>query len=334
MSVEEVQMLKNSETAAVSCLTLLEDFNQGEQPRDGKLLRFIGTGRKDAYNCAIEMIDGERVLASRIESRPNALDAETRFYRERPDGAWEKIPNAPVFAMEDPAIELIGKEIIVSGVRVQWKKNKNGKHKLLGFHTLFYRGERLEDLHLFAEGPRDMKDIRLLELPDGRIAVFTRPQKGEAGLGKIAFTIIDSLEEISPQRLLEAMIIPGQFANGEWGGTNKLYLFDKKTIGVLGHIAFKDEKKAKHYYAMTFRFNFETRTASLLRIIAERKNFPASSAKKPWLRDVVFPGGLLKEDRDRFILYTGLSDAMNGTTIIVDPFGMATLRAAVGKGQK
>ena len=318
-------MLKNSETANLSCLTLLEDFVRREQPSDGKLLRFVGTGGKDAYNCAAEVIDGERILAARVESRPNALNAEVRFYRECTGGAYEEIPGTPVFVMEDPVIEHIGEEIVVSGVCAQWKKNNNGRHKLLGYHTLFYRGEHLEDLRLFAEGPPGMKDIRFLELEDGRIAVFTRPQRGRAGLGKIAFTIIDTLEELTPQRLTEATIIPGQFAQGEWGGANKLFLLDKKTIGVLGHIAFKDKDRALHYYAMTFRFDLETRTASPLRIIATRENFPPSEAKSPRHGDVVFPGGLLEEGKDRFVLYAGLSDAVNGTTIIVDPFGIAML---------
>lgn len=321
-------MLKNHETANPSCLTLLKDFARREQPSGGKLLRFVGTGGKDAYNCAVEVIDGKRILAARIESRSNALDAEVRLYRECADDAYEEIPGTPVFAMEDPAIERIGRDIIVSGVRAQWKKNDNGRHKLLGYHMPFYRGERLEDLRLFAEGPPGMKDIRLLELPDGGgIAVFTRPQRRCAGLGKIAFMIIDTLEDLVPQRLTKATIISGQFAQGEWGGANKLFLLDKKTIGVLGHIAFKDKDRALHYHAMTFRFDLETRTASPLRIIATRENFPPSEAKKPWLNDVVFPGGLLKESGDRFVLYAGLSDAVNGTTIVVDPFGIIVPRA-------
>ncbi|MDP3052008.1 MAG: DUF1861 family protein [bacterium] len=326
--MEVVKMLKNPETAEMSCLALLEDFARREQPRDGKLLHFVGTGGKDVYNCAIEVIDGKRILAGRTESRPNALDAEVRFYQERADGAYEEISGAPVFAMEDPALERIGEEIIVSGVRPQWDKNSDGEPKLLGMHMSFYRGKHLEDLRLFAEGPNGMKDIRLLELPDGRIAVFTRPQGGDAGRGKIAFTIIDTLGELTPQRLNEATIISGQFAESEWGGANKLRMLDEKTIGVLGHIALEDKDNELHYYAMTFTFDLETRIASPLRIIATRENFPPSEAKKPCLSDVDFPGGLLEKGGNRFVLYAGLSDTACGTTIVVDPFGIAALRAA------
>lgn len=288
---------------------------------DGKILRFIGTGGKDAYNCAVEVINGKRVLAARIESRPNALGAEVRFFQERADSAYEAIPGAPVFAMEDPAIELIGKEILVSGVHARWEKNSAGEPELLGYNMLFYRGERLEDLRLFAEGPQGMKDIRLLELPDKRIFVCTRPQGGDAGRGKIAFTIINTLEELAPQRLTEATIIHGQFAEGEWGGANKLQLLDKKTVGVLGHIAFEDKNSALHYNAMTFMFDLETSTASPLRIIATRENFPPSEAKKPWLNYVVFPGGLFEESGNKFVLYAGLSDAAIGSAVIADPYG-------------
>ncbi|MDP2650688.1 MAG: DUF1861 family protein [bacterium] len=310
---KEAKTLGKPETAAVPCLALLEDFARREQPRDGKLLRFVGIDGRDAYNCTVEAIGEECILATRIESRPDALDAETRFYRECMDGAYKEIPGAPVFAMEDPALEHIGGEVVVSGVHAQWEKNNDGEPKLLGYRMLFYRGERLEDMRLFMQGPPGEKDIELLELPDGRIAVFTRPH------GKIAFTIVNTLEELTPQRLTEATIIPGQFAEGERGGANKLRLLDEKTIGVLGHISFKDS--AFHYCVMAFRFDIKTRTASPLRIIATRENFPPSETKKPWLKDVVFPGGLLEKGGDEFVLYAGLSDAANGTTIVVAPFG-------------
>lgn len=320
-------MFTNPETTAVSSLALLEDFARRLQPRDGKLLRFAGIGEKDAYNCAVETVNGERIVAARIESRVNALDAETRFYLERADGNCEEIPGAPVFAMEDPAIALIGGEIIVSGVCAEWDKNSDKEPQFfgihfVGLHMLFYRGTCLDDLHLFAKGPRGMKDIRLRELPDGRIFVCTRPQGGDAGLGKIGYVIIDTLEELSPQRLTEAAIIPGMFAEGEWGGVNKLCILDERTIGFLLHIGSKGEDLALHYAAATCMFNLETKTVSRLRIIATRKNFPPSEAKESRLSDVVFPGGLLKEGED-WILYAGLSDAVNGTTIIADPFGIS-----------
>jgi hypothetical protein len=53
---------------------------------------------------------------------------------------------------------------------------------------------------MFAVGPQWMKDIRLVELADRRIGVFTRP-KGEyfGGQAEIGFTIIDNLDDLTPE---------------------------------------------------------------------------------------------------------------------------------------
>ena len=53
----------------------------------------------------------------------------------------------------------------------------------LAWRTRFYHGSGGEDLQPFAVGPDGMKDIRLVELADGRIGVFTRPQGGDREAG-------------------------------------------------------------------------------------------------------------------------------------------------------
>lgn len=67
--------------------------------------------------------------------------------------------------------------------------------KIVSWVTQFYRGYRIDSMHHFSSGPAMMKDIRLIELLDGRIGVLTRPQGEVGGRGQIGFTIIDSLEE-------------------------------------------------------------------------------------------------------------------------------------------
>jgi len=329
MSFERAEKLEYPVTGIESSRALLEDFARRERPSNATLLNFAGTGGKDAYNCTAAMIDGRLVVASRVEPRRDQTAAKVFFYHQRADGCFEEIPDAPVFDMQDPAIALIGKEIIVSGVEVEWgPKRYEGDEEppTTGYRTIFYRGTQLGDLKRFAQGPDRMKDIRLIELPDGRIGVFTRPQGGEAGPGKIAFTIINTLEDLTPGRLAEAVTIPGQFAEGEWGGANHLQILDKKTIGVLGHVASKDKNGALHYYAMTFTFDLETKTASPLRIIATREDFPPSESKRSKQGDVVFSGALLPEGGDRYTLYAGLSDTKDGKNTVIHPFGIAPLR--------
>ena len=46
---------------------------------------------------------------------------------------------------------------------------------IVSWVTQFYRGINIDSLCHFASGPGTMKDIRMIELQDGRVGVFTRP---------------------------------------------------------------------------------------------------------------------------------------------------------------
>lgn len=157
-----------------------------------------------------------------------------------------------------------------------------------------------------------MKDIRLAQLPDRRIGVFTRPLGGLYERGKIGYVELDSLEELGPKHLLGAKIIEDQFASGEWGGANETHVLEKGTIGVLGHIAHEDAEGNKHYYAISFIYDPRDHHATPIKILATRRNFPDGSTKRPELKDVVFPGGLVREKDGTAILYAGLSDIEAG----------------------
>lgn len=121
--------------------------------------------------------------------------------------------------------------------------------------------------------------------------------------------------------ILQAKIIENQFIPEEWGGVNELYLLPDGKIGALGHIACFGEDEKKHYYAMSFVYDPTTHSASLLQIIATRKNFPASDNMKiPGLEDILYPGGLIHHENHSATLYVGLSDVMAGCITILDPF--------------
>ena len=47
------------------------------------------------------------------------------------------------------------------------------------YYGYFYRGTDLEDLVYFTTGPDYMKDIRLVDMKDGTIGVFSRPRNKE-----------------------------------------------------------------------------------------------------------------------------------------------------------
>jgi hypothetical protein len=199
---------------------------------------------------------------------------------------------------------------------------------LLKYRTAFYKFKegafRTHAKEPFAFGPWGMKDIRICQLPDGKIAVFTRPQGKIGGLGKVAYTEIDRLEDLE-QGILDAKIIPQLFIDGrEWGGANQAFALDENRIGVLGHIACETVsatgRKLKHYYAITFIFDRRNLSVSNLKIIATANDFPEAKCKREELKDVVFSGSIDRLENGRAILYVGIGDRQAGYIEIPDPF--------------
>ena len=102
----------------------------------------------------------------------------------RAGGVWVPRPNAPTFTLQDPFVTRIHGELIFGGVEIYPHPTIPGA---LGWRTNFYRGANIRELKQFTSGPNGMKDIRLVEMADGQIGVFTRPQ-GEWGRGKLTYS--------------------------------------------------------------------------------------------------------------------------------------------------
>lgn len=239
----------------------------------------------------------------------------------------------PIIRGEDPFVtkvrETDGTWIVVGAVVVEWPAARDNE-TAISWHTEFRRGRTVSELRTalrqapFAVGPKNMKDIRPTGLPDGRIAVFTRPQGKIGGLGKIGFTKISSLDQLKPGKLRAAPIIEGLFKDEEWGGANEIHVLDADHVGVLGHVACLTAgprgEKIRHYRAMAFVFNHRTRQFSKYKIIASRADFPRGGAKHTTLKDVIFTGGLVRHADGTASLYVGLSDREAGVKTIKDPF--------------
>jgi hypothetical protein len=222
--------------------------------------------------------------------------------------------------MQDPLIAKYGHGYVLGGVKVSAPEDTQSD---IQYRTEFLLSADLEKFTKFAEGPLRMKDIRILPLTESdedEIAVFTRPQGEVGGRGKIGFAKVSGLHALTTMDFLKAKIIEGQFKEEEWGGVNELHLLEDGRIGVLGHIAYFDEENKKHYYAMSFIFDPQTEVATPLRVIATRKNFPSGPAKRPELDDIIFPGGLIRNQDGTAMLYVGLSDTSAGQLTIPDPF--------------
>jgi hypothetical protein len=226
--------------------------------------------------------------------------------------------HAHTYNLQDPFIAKISGELVFGGVEVITAEDN--PHEIISWVTQFYRGKHIDSLCHFASGPGTMKDIRLIELTDGKIGVFTRPQGELGGRGKIGFTIIHSLDNLHAETFLKAEILHGQFVEEEWGGANEVHLLRNGYLGIVGHIACFDDVLNKHYYSMAFAFNPTTYEKTPIKIIAERADFPDGPEKRPDLEDVIFSGGLIRLENGRASLSVGVSDAEAYLIEIPDPF--------------
>jgi hypothetical protein len=308
----------------LSCHELLLRFkghnghaaHNGHTAESGKV-RFVGVDGHDVYNTTAPIpFRGQTVIAGRVEPRETEYSTVI-FFRRRTDGAWEPCPGAARFpGLQDPCVTIVDGELVLGGVRYPVELGEGRR----GYRMEFYRGRSLSDLQLFLVGPNGMKDIRLAELPDRRIAVFSRPQGAVGGRGKIGFTIADRLSGLQAQDIERAPLLPAQFLDAEWGGANEIHVLRNGKLGVLGHIACFDEREHRHYYGMVFTVDPADGAATPPRIIADRSLFPDGPAKRPDLADVIFSGGLTRHWDGTATLFAGVGDAGAAYLRIPDPF--------------
>lgn len=303
---------------------LLNNYNNSKRIEGSDILKFENIKGKDVYNPTAPFIDqGEEYIAARVESRDSEMDSQIMFFSEK-NGKWYPNKDLPIFNLQDPFVTKIHDNLIIGGVKTIWEKPRG---KLLNFMTVFYKGKDIKSLEYIAKGPDRMKDIRLIELPDKNIGVFTRPQGKIGGKGKIGYMTINSLDELNRVNLLDAPLLENLFPKNTYGGSNEIHVIDEKHLGVLGHISYskgiRKGKEIKHYHAITFKFNYKTKKASPIRIIATRSDFPEGPAKphpKFNLQDVLFSGGIRLKDNGLAELFTGLSDVNCGRVVIQNPF--------------
>ncbi|MDQ6594991.1 MTP-1 family protein [Bacillus salipaludis] len=299
-----------------TCEQLLEELSSRALPANAEKIVFAGIGEKDVYNITAPFEDqGKKVIAGRVESR-DSEQSEVFFFVER-NGEWVPREGAPVFALQDPFFTRIAGELVLGGVQTFPHPTLE---EALGWRTVFYKGKSIADLREFAKGPDGMKDLRLVELKDGSIGVLTRPQGEKGGRGKIGWTRISSLAELTIDVINGAPLLEGQFIDEQWGGANEPHLLSNGLVGVLGHIASFDEEGNRHYYPMVFALNPDTGEFSDIELIATRSQFLPGPSKRPDLVDVVFSGGLVRNGDGTADVYAGISDADAQKIRIVDPF--------------
>jgi hypothetical protein len=296
---------------------LLNDYKQSRIDHSmGEKLIFSGVGDRDVYNITAPFEDrGEMIIAGRVERR-NSVISEVVFFRQ--DGERWIAKENTIARTQDPFFTKVNGELVLGGVEIM--TDPDDPERIISWVTRFYKGKDIDSLEPFTTGPERMKDIRVVELPDGSIGVFTRPQGEIGGMGQIGFIKLPSLDELNEENILKAHIFKDQIVPEEWGGANEPHLLKNGLIGVLGHIACMDHERKKHYYSMVFTLNPETKEKTPIKIIADRSSFPEGPAKRPDLVDILFSGGLVRLDNGKAKLYTGVSDTEAHVLTIDDPF--------------
>lgn len=292
------------------------------------------------YNPAPANVGGNTHLWGRQET--SERDSKIVLFQEtEADGRWQIDREVPIFPGQDPFDCGIIQGEHVFGNVVVWPDIDNPKE--IHYKTVFRRykesfaeivDENGEMAEPFASGPEKMKDIRLVDRQNGKIGVFTRPQKANfGGLGKIGYFEINSLDELETALAKydtdteegQSTLIQGICNDDEWVGANQVTLLDDGNIGVLGHIArFRlsdpenpDSSKIKDYYGISFIFDPNTRQASDVKIIITAENFPPVKPNKEDLGSVYFTGGF---DKQQKILYGSVGDVFGCGVSIECPF--------------
>ncbi len=300
-------------------------FELNKHIYESALLAFRGVDGFDVYNCSIPFQwNGKRFLFGRVERREEWARSWVRLFEETGKDEWTLVPDSMIYTLEDPFVSIINHELVLGGTSVQYEAGR-----VSTYFGYFFRGSDLQDLRYFATGPKKMKDIRLVQLADGRIGVFSRP-RGEEVKGKygsesmIGFTVINSLDELTSETIAHAPYIPDIFGHGEWGGVNQAYLLDSGKIGIIGHICYRgqndDGDGLKVYMNMSMVFDPQTRMAEDLRLIGTRTCYPPGPAKKPDLADCAFTSGIVMRADGKADLYSGIGDCQTGRLTIDYPF--------------
>ena len=299
-----------------------EIFEKMYQAKESNTLTFEGVDGFDVYNCSQPFVYKDKwYLFGRVERRSEWMRSWVQLFEEVSQNCWKKVENSMIYQLEDPYITKINDYYVMGGTHVQVSK----EDELKAYFGYFYYGKELDDLKYFTTGPENMKDIRLVQLLDDRIGVFSRPRSKElieqyGSESLVGFTIINSLDELTAEVISNAQIIPGLFSELEWGGVNQAYLLESGHIGVIGHLSYQSGQQSI-YTVTSFVLDYENLEINDYKIIATRKSFPKGPAKREHLLDCCFPSGIIPiENSNNYMLYSGIGDTQEGITEISYPF--------------
>ena len=302
-------------------------------------LTFHGVEGFDVYNCSIPFTwEDKEYIYGRVEKREEWARSWVRLFEKTGKDEYTVVRDHMIYQLEDPYISIVQGELTLGGTHV---RKRSGE--IDTFYGYFYRGKDINDMLYFTTGPDFMKDIRLVELANGKVGVFSRPRNKEIeekyGSGAmIGFAVIDSLDDLTDEVILNAKPIEGIFEKGEWGGCNQAYMLSNGNIGIIGHQSFvqpvedASEESASRditkpskndlqvYVNIAFEFNPETFEVTNRKVIGTRSCYPEGPSKLPSLIDCTFTSGIVLREDGKADLYGGMSDVEEGRITIDYPF--------------
>lgn len=298
------------------------EFEKNKRVYESTLLTFKGVDGWDVYNCSVPFTwEGKRYIFGRVERRDEWANSHVRLFEETGKDEWTVVADALHYPLEDPYISEVHGELTMGGTHV-----RKTSGEIDTYYGYFYRGNPSEMLY-FTTGPDYMKDIRLVDLENGKIGVFSRP-RGETYKGgaksMIGYTTINSLDELTADVIENAPYIDGIFDEGEWGGVNQAILLKDGLIGCITHMCYEDTGEDGRYLQVytnaTFVFDPESFTIKDFKIIGTRSCYPEAPAKKPDLIDCTFTSGIEFREDGKVDLYAGVGDVYQGRITIDNPF--------------
>jgi len=276
-------------------------------------ITFLGVDGFDVYNISHAFsFRGKTCIAGRVEKRDSEISESVIFEAIGP--STYVATNHCIPMLQDPFIAEVDNQILLGGTEVY----ADERGRIYSWRTVFFQGSDFDHLNKIIAAPEKMKDVRIAQ--GDKYYVMSRPQGGVAKFGKIGFNIADKLSDITTEFIASSPLIDDLFDDRVWGGANQIHILRNGLLGILGHVAIMSEGDVRHYYGMTFAIDPETGERSAMKIIAEKKDFGPSEAKREDLIDVIFVGGLVRHPDKTASLYTGLSDAEGHVALIEDPF--------------
>ena len=310
---------------AISAKEAYVRFRKTKDVKNARVEKMNGIDGFDAYNPSVPFLwEGKEYIAARVEKRDSEISKVRFFVRGEKEGEWNVAVDTECLPLQDPFVTFIDGKLVIGGVSVEFPTEPGGDTR---WHTDFYIGTPYK-LERFLSGPAQMKDIRIVQLPDGKIAVCSRPQGASMEkygcIAKVGFTVVNKLSELTADKIENAPYLEKLFEDDEWGGVNQLVVLKNGKLGAIGHKAYRtyDEngKQLLHYYGMAFAIDPETSEITQNDLIVTRDCFPDSPKKRNDLLDVTFTAGVKRLAGGYAEVYTGLSDAAIGYAIIRDPF--------------